>query len=165
MPVRSVAAVLFALSLLATGCTSYAPPKLTVTRAYVSEESIEGVVITFNLDALNANQVELPLHEVRYTLSINGQPVFYGVRSPEATLRRLGTQQIRFPAVVRIDPGQPRPSGTVSYDIEGTLSYSTPGQIAEVLFDLRVRRPSVRFSESGTVDLGTGAPPAVAAAP
>ena len=50
-------------------------------------------------------------------------------------------------------------------DIEGTLAYATPGQIAEVLFDLRVRRPSVRFSESGTVDLGTGAPPAVAAAP
>jgi hypothetical protein len=147
---------------LAGGCASYAPPKLSMTSAFVSEESPRGLVLTFTLDALNTNQVELPLREVRYTLRINGEPVFYGLRSPEATLRRLGTQPISFPAVVRIDEGQPRPTGTVRYDIEGTLAYTTPGQLAEVLFDLRVRRPSVRFSESGTVDLGTGKPQAAA---
>src|SRR5690349_17746323 len=77
------------------GC-SYAPPQLSVTGAHITEETPEGIVVRFQLDALNTNSVELPLREVHYTLMIDGQPVFSGLRSPEASLRRLGTQQISF---------------------------------------------------------------------
>jgi hypothetical protein len=165
LPIVLAPAMLLSALLSVGGCTSYAPPKLTVTRAYVAQESDAGVVVAFNLDATNTNSIELPLREVRYTLLINGEPVFYGVRSPEATLRRLGTQPISFPAVIRVDPGHPRPTGAAHYDIDGTLTYSTPGQLADVLFDLKFRRPKVSFHESGTVDLGTGAPPAIIQAP
>jgi len=144
---------LFALLFLA-GCSSYAPPRLTLTRALVTQESKDGLVVSFSLDALNTNSVELPLTEVRYTLYLNGSPVFFGVRSPEATLRRLGTQSISFPAVIALAPGEQAPTGAVPYSLEGRLGYLAPGSLAQVLFDLRFRRPTVAFHESGTLDFG-----------
>ncbi|MEX2217117.1 MAG: LEA type 2 family protein, partial [Phycisphaerales bacterium] len=145
------------------------PPQLSLARAFVSQESDRGLVITFNLDALNRNAEELPLHEVRYTLSLNGKPVFFGIRSPEANLRRLGTQTISIPAVVRLEPGQPRPGGgeggPAGYTLEGRLVYSTPGHFARVLFDLNLRRPTIHFREQGSVDLAQHPPATTAHAP
>lgn len=135
------------------GCTSYAPPSLTVAEAAIVEESPSGLVIDFAIDATNANAVELPLREVRYSLRLDGEEVFRGVRSPEATLRRLGTQRFTIPVAVRLDEAN-RPPGVVRYTLEGQLLYLTPGQLAEVLFDIRVRRPTVSFRQEGTVDLG-----------
>jgi hypothetical protein len=139
------------------GC-AYAPPQLSVTQARITDESEQGVVVTFRIDALNANSVELPLREIHYTLAVGGKPVFYGVRSPEASLRRLGTQQISFPAVIPLNPDQPPPAGKVPYSIDGTLDYTTPGEFAQTLFDTGVRRPSVRFHQSGTIDLSPPSP-------
>jgi hypothetical protein len=124
------------------------------------EETPEGILIRFKMEALNANSIELPLREVRYTLSIDGAPVFSGVRSPETTLRRLGTQSFEFPATISRDPQHPLPTGKARYDLEGRLTYLTPGQLAEVLFDLRFRRPKIAFHETGTIDL---TPPSAAA--
>jgi hypothetical protein len=42
------------------------------------------------------------------------------------------------------------------FEIEGKLSYTTPGSIAQVLFDTGVRRPSVHFRQEGEVDLTPG---------
>src|ERR1041385_7449812 len=120
-----------AAALALPACTSYAPPQLTLTQASIVEETPEGILIRFKMDALNPNSIELPLREVRYTLSIDGTLVFSGVRSPEATLRRLGTQSFEFPASVARDPAHPLPTGKARYDLEGRLTYLTPGQLAE----------------------------------
>lgn len=151
-------AVAAALGLSAAGCSSYSPPSLAVSRIRLVEETPAGLVLNFDLDARNDNEVELPLLELRYTVRLDGEVVFTGVRSPEATLRRLGTQRITFPAAVAIDEARAagRPEGLARYTVEGELRYMTPGQIAQILFDLRVRRPRVWFRDEGLVDLGGG---------
>lgn len=145
------------------GCTRYAAPTLNVAAARVTDQSPQGVVISFDLDATNTNEVELPLREMDYTLRLDGREVFRGVRSPEASLRRLGTQRITVPTAVALGEGQPRPVGVVPYVLEGELAYITPGQIAQVLFDIRVRRPKVAFRQEGMVDLGQALAPQPAA--
>lgn len=150
--------VLVSGALLAGGCTSNVPPGLSVAGAVITQQTTAGVVIEFTLNAENTNPVALPLREVHYRLSLDGREVFRGARSPEATLRRYGVQQVKLPAVVALGPGRAAPSGQVRYQLEGTLTYTTPGQLAEMLFENDVRRPTVFFSEKGTLDLD--APPA-----
>jgi len=41
----------------------------------------------------------------------------------------------------------------VRFEIAGHLAYTTPGQIAEILFDAGLRRPSVAFRDAGEIDL------------
>jgi len=144
--------------LCASGCSRYAAPTLSVAQTRVAEATGAGLVVNFDIDAQNSNEVELPLREIRYSLMLDGREVFSGVRSPEATLRRLGTQRFTIPAAVALGAGRPRPTGTVPFVLEGQLSYTAPGQIAQVLFDTNIRRPTVSFREAGTVDLGKVVP-------
>jgi hypothetical protein len=170
-PSCTALAGVFTIVLLALGgCASYRAPALEISRIRLVEETPAGLVLNFDIDARNDNEVELPLREVRYTVRLHGAEgagsetiVFSGIRSPEASLRRLGTQRITFPAAIAIDtPSAPavrggaerRPTGIVRYTVEGELHYITPGQIAQILFDLNVRRPRVYFRDEGMVDLG-----------
>lgn len=152
MPVSRFA-LLAVAALLIGGCTSYRAPSLTVREAMITSVTDEGMVIDFTIDAENANEVELPLVVTSYRLQINGREVFRGVRSPEATLRRLGTQQIVLPAVINFDEKVGELEPPFRYRLEGQLTYITPGSIAQILFDSGVRRPKVRFRSSGTLQL------------
>lgn len=138
-------------ALLAAGCASYAPPSLVVAEARPRDQTSAGVVLDFAIDATNPNPVELPLKEVRYTLTLDGREVFRGVRSPEASLRRLGTQRFHIPAAVPF-AGAP-PAVPARYTLRGEVLYITPGQLAQALFDIKVRRPTVGFHGEGTVAL------------
>ncbi len=143
-----------ALALWAGGCKSYSAPTLRVEKVEVGEHTADGLVLKFAIEADNRNDIELPLREVHYALKLDGREVFRGVRSPEASLRRLGTQRIVFPAVVPLKAGEEAPSGVVTFEIEGSLAYTTPGQIAEILFDAGLKRPKVGFRDGGQIDLG-----------
>jgi hypothetical protein len=147
------------------GCTSYRPPSLSVAGVAVTERTEAGVVLEFTLNATNVNSVALPLREMRYSLELDGREVFRGYRSPEATLRRYGQQHLKVPAAIALEPGQAPPSGAVKYTLEGTLTYLVPGEFAQVLFDADVRRPKVRFSQKGTLDMGDAIDPSGPAAP
>jgi len=129
------------------GCSTYPSPKLAVTDARVTEKTDAGCVITFSVDATNSAEIALPLKTLDYAVYLNDVEVFRGTRSPEATLRRYGTQKITFPAVVA---GQTPAPGT-SYRVEGTLGYIAPGEIAAILFDYDIERPTVPFSAAGTL--------------
>lgn len=145
--------VLAATTALLASCTSYTAPTLQVAETRVREETSQGIVLDFTLDADNSNSESLPLQSVRYTLYLNDEPVFTGYRSPEATLRRFGTQQITLPAVVPVDATHPRPTGMAEYRLEGTLEYLTPGEIAKILYDAEIQRPTVNFSKAGQIQL------------
>lgn len=134
------------------GC-SYTAPTLKVTDAKVADRTDQGFVVIIALEAENRNQVELPLREVWYSVKLEGGETFNGVRSPEASLRRLGTQKIIIPAAFSLPPGATPPSGAVRCEVSGNLGYITPGEFAQVLFDTGVRRPSVSFHGDATVDL------------
>jgi LEA14-like dessication related protein len=138
---RRVVAIL-ACAVILGGCSPYRAPALSVRKAAITNVTEEGVVIRFTLDAENSNGVELPLKKISYRLYLDGREVFRGIRSPEATLRRLGSQSITLPAVVTVDEQISKLQGPVRYRIEGTLSYITPGSVAQILFD-----PRERYSE------------------
>jgi LEA14-like dessication related protein len=148
------ALAILACAVLLAGCSAYRAPTLNVRKAAITNVTEEGVVIRFTLDAENTNGVELPLKKITYRLYLDGREVFKGIRSPEATLRRLGSQSITLPAVVTVDEQINKLQGHVRYRIEGTLSYITPGSVAQILFDAGVRRPTVGFSDRGTLVLG-----------
>jgi hypothetical protein len=133
------------------GCSGYRAPKVEVASVNVAEATSEGVVVEFILAAANDNEDPLPLKRIDYTLALDGKKVFSGVRSPEATLRSKGEQRIRVPAVVRIGPGEPAPTGTKEYTLSGRITYLEPGKIAELLFDTAVIQPSAGFSAKGSI--------------
>lgn len=150
------ALVLFAVlaSLPLAGCAGYADPQIEISEAKALERTPDGVTIVFTLNAKNTNDVALPLRDVEYELEVDGRRVFQGTRSPEATLRRLGSQSFRLPAVIATSAGSGDAGmGAVRYRLSGTMRYVTPGQIAEALFDTGVRVPSVSFSGQGEVNL------------
>jgi hypothetical protein len=147
--------VVFAGAALALGgCSSYSDPTLRVAGAGVADEGPGALVLNVTIAAQNRNHVELPLREIDYSVSIDGREVFRAVRSPEATLRRLGEQTFTVPAVVTYS-GE-RPTGMHEFQIEASLKYVTPGELAQALFDTGVRRPTVRFSDRGRVEFGDG---------
>ena len=135
------------------GCASFDAPTLTVSSVVLADRSDEAVVLDVTLDAVNTNAVELPLETIEYTVFVNGGVVFEGTRSAEATLRREGTQQIVLPVAIRLAPDVPL-DGVYPYRIRGEMTYVTPGEIAQLLFDAGVRRPTVSFSQRGEVDFG-----------
>lgn len=140
-----------------TGCSAYDAPTIEVAGARITQETPEGVVIDFTLDATNPNEVDLPLERVRYALRLDGQQVFTGTRSAEATVRRLGTQQLTLPASIDLSRFA-MPEGDVEYELTGSVVYVTPGEIAQILFDAEVRKPRAAFRQRGTLDFGTGTP-------
>ncbi len=152
----SLVVVLFALIVAAfgAGCESYTAPALSVTKAEPTERTPDGCAMLFTIDARNENEKPLPLRTVEYRVDLNGREVFSGTRSAEATLRRLGTQQIRLPAVVVLTPEtQALVAGTAHYRLTGSMYYVTPGRLAETLFDSGVHTPSVGFTFEGDIDL------------
>jgi len=145
--------LLLLLLMVLPACAFKPSPRLREASVSVGERSDAGQVLNFSLLADNPGTDPLPLREVRYTLSVNGKEVFRGVRSPEATLRRYGTQQITFPAVIPAAPGRPVPTGEVSYSLSGTVIYIRPGAFSETLFDAEIVQPSVDFTARGKVPL------------
>lgn len=133
------------------GCSAE-PPALRIADARVVERTGDTVVLAFTIEGDNPNEIELPLRFAEYSLEIDGKRVFEGERSPEATLRRLGNQAFILPAPVPMS-SLAGSAGQAPYRISGTLGYIAPGQIAEVLFDLGVSKPTVGFAFAGTVDL------------
>ncbi len=156
MRTRSILGAVAPCALLGA-CSSYKAPELSVAEVRLKDETPSGYVLEFDLDTRNDNSEPLPLREVRYSLTLDGRPVFTGVRSAQATLRRFGTQRISLPAAVALEPGESPPDGVIGYALVGELSYVTPGQIARILFDTRVRRPRVSFRKQGELDLGNKA--------
>lgn len=140
--------------LLLTACSAGPAPRVGQPTATVGERTDAGVVVNFTIPCENPSSEGLPLREVRYTVSIDGRPVFRGLRSPEATVRRFGTQEIHLPAVLAAEPGQSLPTGTSTFKIDAEMLYVRPGILSQALFDAELVQPSVDFSGSGTIDFG-----------
>ncbi len=130
-------------ALAASGC-GYQSPTIEVKSASVVESTDRHTLVNFSIEATNPNAIALPLRRLDYTVAVGGAP-FAGVRSPEATLPPGGTRTITFPAVL------PAGAAAGSYTLTGTLLYTTPGQIAEILFDTGVSRPTVGFAGRGLI--------------
>jgi hypothetical protein len=129
-----------------------------VQSADVTERTDDGIVVTFTMLADNPNSVPLPLRDASYSVTLNGKPVFSGIRSAQATVRRFGTQTFTLPAAVPM--AKDAAGGMQPYVLHGSVKYLVAGALAETLFDIHVRRPSTDFRGSGIVDLSTVKAPA-----
>jgi len=154
-PHGRTALTLIALAALA-GCSSYEAPRFEVIAVQETERTAEAAVLTFTIAARNRNAVGLPLRVTRYALTLDGTPVFEGERSPEATVRPFGSQTFMLPVSVpaeRFDLARLDASGDLPYRMTGEVRYQTPGELAEVLFDAGVRRPTAPLTLSGRIAL------------
>ncbi|MHC4908623.1 MAG: LEA/WHy family protein [Planctomycetota bacterium] len=152
------------LILLLAGCAHKAP-QLQVVGAEVVDGSEEATQIDFAIDLSNPNDEPLELLHFDYELSIDGQRVYQGRRAAEATLSRGGIRRLTIPVIVReadvpLRASADQSASTVAYRLSGQLLYISPGELAEILLDTGLRRPSVRFGSRGQIALG-GEQPAV----
>jgi hypothetical protein len=137
-----------ALASLTIGCATAKAPSVTLTDMTVSFDEPDGAVLWFELTIVNSDIVDLPLAEARYSVSVDGETVFRGVRSAEATVPSKGVATVRLPASAPngsgIEPGQ-------AVSIQGRITYLTPSRLSEVLFDADVFRPEKVFTATATI--------------
>lgn len=149
----ALALCLVACASLLTGCFSNPkPPTFKVVDVAVTDRSAEGLVVTITVEGTNPNPDPLPLDDVSYSLDLQGRPSLSTTRSAEAELPGFGTQRVRLPIAIPLGESAPEPNGQSDYRFSATMLYRVPGSIAEYFFDTGVRRPSVGFAESGTMD-------------
>lgn len=125
---------------------------MAITGASLTDRSAEAAVVEFTLEASNPNDFELPMREITYSLSVDGSRVFKGERAAVATIPRNGTQTVSFPVVVPMGEGGVQP-GLHPYTLSARIRYSLPSQLADVLFDAKISRPSVSVKDRGEIDL------------
>ena len=140
-----------------SGCSGRAQPGAVVTSANIRNRTADAAVVEFVIETTNPNDIELPMRDVVYTLNVNGKRVFSGRRDAQATMPRGGTQQIIIPAVVPMRGGEDGKTGlepgVYTYRLSGRIYYSLPSQLADVLFDAKLSRPSVGISDKGEINL------------
>lgn len=138
------------------GCAGHRDPALVVSDAALAETSDEALGLRFWLDLQNPNDEPLKLLRFEYDVKVNGRTVYSGARDAQATLAANGTRRLAVPAVVRFDQmdwnAAARPH-RADYSISGSVQYVAPGEIAEILFDLGVRKPRAGFKGAGELDL------------
>lgn len=150
---RSALAALAALAAFAPamgGCSSQPAPAMRVVDAHLVQMTEDGFVVLVTVEGHNKSDDPLPLRMVNYSVSIDGERVFQGIRSAECTLPRNGSHAIRLPAaapIAALPSGAPGPGA--EYEIRGTVEYETPGVLSDILFDAGVLRRTAGFSGSG----------------
>lgn len=149
---RRVAPLLLTAPCLLCACSTYRPPTFQAVSVREVEHTSEHSVVTFVIEATNPNREPMPLGQATYSLTLNGQEVFAGVRSPEATVNTYGKHTFELPAVVPASavPG----SGEIPYTLTGKVIYKQPGALADVLFDAQVVVPEAGLDLDGTIKLG-----------
>jgi len=135
------------------GCNAgFKPPRFRAVGVTADEISPEGVVLRFEVEAENPNKDPMPLKRAKYTLTLDGERVFTGERSPEATVRKFGTQRFDLLAVIPFEGGAP--VGETRYEIRGFVTYQSPGQLNEVMFDSQLKVPKAGLAIGGVIDFG-----------
>ncbi len=156
---KAVSIFVLLSALMLCGCSGYRAPTIQLTSVTMTEESEEATAFTFKLELQNPNPEPIELREFHYRLSMNGREVYVGRRAASTTLHSHALQTIELPAVVRYEKlgwtQRDRPQ-TLSYALKGTLLYETPGELAEILLDIGVRRPKVTFAKVGRLNLIEG---------
>lgn len=148
---RSLA--LLVLALLLPGCVGGAPPTFTLERVVRTDTAPRAAAIDFVFEGVNPTKNAYPLREVVYTVRIDGQIAFQGLRSAQVTLPPNDARQFRIPAPIPYDIVGRLAGRTVEYEVSGTVAYLPPGPIAEILYDLGVQRRRVPFRDGGLLEI------------
>ena len=147
-----LSAILSAIGVLGSGCSSTVPPDMKVTEVTVGEQNAGAMVLSFALEGSNENAFPLPLGDIRYRLELDGDRVFQGNRSAQITIPRSGTGIIELPAAFEWDTSARDLQGGVPYRLVCSVRYRPDGTFPGVLYDSDFHRPSRTYSFSGMLD-------------
>ncbi len=147
----TLAGILFLSMLASIGCSNIRSPRFETLGVREVEQTESRTVYAFVVKATNPNKEPIPLREVAYTVTLDGNHSFSGVRSPETTLHTYGNHTFALPAVSEFGPGEV--TGIIDYTLNGTAKYLKPGKLAEVMFDSKVSVPKAGFHLRGQVDV------------
>ncbi|MFG0275152.1 MAG: LEA type 2 family protein [Phycisphaerales bacterium] len=150
---RPLALALLALALALPGCVGGAPPTFSLERVVRTETAPTAATIDFIFEGANPTRNAYPLREVAYSVRIDGQTVFEGVRSAQVTLPPNDARRFRIPAPIPYDAVGRLAGRTVEYQVSGSVAYLPPGPIAEILYDLGIQRRRVPFSDGGLLEI------------
>ncbi len=134
------------------GCTSTLPPTFTADGIRELESFDERTRVVFLTNAENPNREPIPLEQITYSVSLDGEAVYSGVRSPETTLPGYSSLLFELPAIV--GSGVLSSGRDVQYAIDGSVKYHVPGAFAEVLYDADIKVPEAPMKIEGTINLG-----------
>jgi LEA14-like dessication related protein len=148
MSARSWPAAAIAVAL--AGCGAQAP-RIAVGAMEVSERGPDAMELRCALELTNESTESVELDELRYTVTIDGIEAYEGRRSAEATLAGSSTRRLVLPVVV--DPAllEAAAGGPATWSISGTLRYKAPGDLAQLLVDMKVQRPTTSFAGEGVI--------------
>jgi hypothetical protein len=141
---------------LVNGCSGFRPPTSTLREVAITERGNGGTTLQFTFELRNPNNEPMELRDLSYRVSLQGTEVYRGRRATLTTLPAEGMRTVRVPAVVlseTLDLAAIAPSTDVQYAFSGSLIYIAPGEIAEILLDSGVRKPTTRIRESGQMNL------------
>jgi Late embryogenesis abundant protein len=140
----------FVLTVLG-GCNGAVAPRFRAVGVREIESDNERTVIEFTVEATNPNVDPIPLRQINYSITMNGEVVFTGVRSPETTLHTFSSHVFKLPAV--LPTSVMNSSGELAYSLTGTAQYIPPGRLAEVLFDAELKVPEAPINLVGSINL------------
>lgn len=139
-----------------SGCSGFRPPTASLREVTIIERGNAGTTLQFTFELENPNAEPMELQDVTYRVSLDGTEVFRGRRATLTTLPAGGMREVAIPAVVlseTLDLSAIAPAQTVPYAFSGALVYIAPGEIAEILLDTGVRKPTTRIRASGQLNL------------
>ncbi len=141
------AAALLLVEILMIGCAHTTPPTIELAGANVASSSSEATIVNFQIKLTNPGDEQLPLRELNYAVSLDGQNVATLRRSAESTMPQHGIIMLNIPAVIPHNAlGVSSITGDHTCMLTGNLTYIAPGAIAEVMLDTGVRIPAAPFS-------------------
>lgn len=137
------------LAVVLCGCRAGQSPRFELVSARTIETTNEGVLVELSVLGENPTDQVVLLREARYAVEVEGAGTFRSARSPEVTLPRYGRVTMTLPVALK---GSGLDVSGKQVSLRGQVLYLEPGALAEVLFDARLRRPSVSVQGSAVVD-------------
>jgi len=147
---RALGAILTLALALLPACTGASALRIEVEDATFARTDGDADMLTFRLRATNPGDKPLPMREIRYDFTLDGQRIVNARRVAMATVRPYESVLVDLP--VPIPSGAAAP-GQRNYTLTGSANFIKPGALSELLYDTSVYRPSVAFTDAGTIDL------------
>ena len=136
------------------GCSSTLPPvpQFQSSKLKNSFEEAVSVEVTFNL--LNNNPEAIHLVRFKYTVLIDGEVVYEGLKKAEQTLpysSRGETASSTIPIVIPRSYLEGKEE--VTWHMNGSLQYVANRALAETLFESNLWQPTIAFVASDSLEV------------
>ena len=142
------------LCFVTVGCSSTRPPvpQFQSSNLKNSFEEAVSVEVTFNL--LNDNLEPIHLERFEYTVLIDGEVVYEGLKKAEQTLPSVSSDKtVSYTIPIVIPRSYLEGKEEVTWHMNGSLQYVSSGALAETLFESNLWQPTIAFAASDSLEV------------